>query len=273
MKRPSLQFYPADWRNNAKLRRCTFHLRGVWIETIGVFHDSDEYGVLRWPLREVAQAVGCKLSDLSALHAKGVLKGVESGPFDGFVYRPRHGRKVGDPINLIEPCEGPLYFSSRMVVDEHVRNARARHGVTGSPDYAPMEASKPSSKGGNGAAFVVPPTSSSSSSSKSNIKSFRRDEPDEPVGFVRFWQAYPATGRRVAKGKCLEVWNRRKLEPQAAPIIDHVEAMKRTPAWRPDERGRTFEPAPLTYLNQSRWKDGNPSVDDHVLDGPKPAAM
>lgn len=124
MKRPSFQFYPADWRSNSKLRRCSFRERGVWLEVMGLMHDSDEYGVLRWPLREIVDAIGCKPADLDALRARNVMKGTESGRFDGLSFRPMHGRKLGDPVVLIAACDGPIYFSSRMVEDEYKRLTR-----------------------------------------------------------------------------------------------------------------------------------------------------
>src|SRR5713226_5956827 len=57
MKRPAFQFYPGDWRSNAKLRRCSFAERGIWLEVMCLLHDSDEYGVLRWPLDDVGAEV------------------------------------------------------------------------------------------------------------------------------------------------------------------------------------------------------------------------
>src|SRR4051812_26611792 len=100
MKRPAFQFYPADWRNNANLRRCSWEARGVWIEVMGLMHDSDCYGLLRWPLREIAQAIGAPAKLLQELAVKGVLKGADSGQIETFVYTPRSGRKDGDPVAL-----------------------------------------------------------------------------------------------------------------------------------------------------------------------------
>ncbi|MCQ9618369.1 hypothetical protein L1889_18185 [Paenalcaligenes niemegkensis] len=71
--------------------------------------------------------------------------------------------------------------------------------------------------------------------------------------FTKFWLAYPNTPRRVAKRKCLEKWKAEKLDRFADEIIDHVRAMAKTKQWRDG-----YEPAPLTYLNQSRWEDGLP---------------
>ncbi|MEK6594776.1 MAG: hypothetical protein AABZ67_17035 [Pseudomonadota bacterium] len=125
MKRPAFQFYPADWRNNAKLRRCTFAERGIWLETICLMHDSDEYGVLRWTLREIAQAIGCRLSDLKSLVARDVLKGADPGQrCAACVFTPMHAGKAGEPVTLIPEQDGPIWYSSRMVRDEYLRQRR-----------------------------------------------------------------------------------------------------------------------------------------------------
>lgn len=122
MKRPSFQFYPADWRNNAKLRRCSWEARGVWIELLGLLHDSDNYGVLAWPLKEIAQALGAPLKALKELVDKGVLYGVDKGVCEPFIYTPVSGRVRGEPVALIPAMQGPVWFSPRMVRDEYVRN-------------------------------------------------------------------------------------------------------------------------------------------------------
>ena len=75
-------------------------------------------------------------------------------------------------------------------------------------------------------------------------------KPDVPVGFAKFWAAWPATARKVAKAECLAKWHRRCYEPRADAIVAHVEAMKATKQWQDG-----FEPAPLTYLGQRRHED------------------
>lgn len=124
MRRPSFQFYPADWRNNANLRRCSWAARGVWIEVMGLLHDSDHYGALQWSLKEIAQAIGCPVALVKELASKDVLKGCDSGQCDTLIYVPRSGRKDGKPVTLIEAQDGPIWFSSRMVKDEYIREVR-----------------------------------------------------------------------------------------------------------------------------------------------------
>lgn len=138
MKRPSLQWYPADWRNNANLRRCSWAARGAWIEVIGLLHDSDEYGVLRWTLREIAQAIGAPVALLRELADKNVLKGCDAGTCEPYVYTPRSGRRNGAPVVLISAQPGPIWYGSRLVRDEYVRNhAGAASRFTKQPDTNP----------------------------------------------------------------------------------------------------------------------------------------
>lgn len=162
MKRPSFQFYPNDWTGNPNLKRCTFAEKGIWLEVMCLMHDQDEYGVLRWPLKEIAEAVKCRVADLQALIRKGVLKGHDAKLDDPFIYVPRSGRKNGAPVTLVPIQSGPLWFSSRMVKDEYIRTIRgesSRFGV-GNGD-TPMDSPKPPFGDGSS-------TSSSSSPSVNN---------------------------------------------------------------------------------------------------------
>lgn len=94
-----------------------------------------------------------------------------------------------------------------------------------------------------------------------------KPEPDPTAiattqGFDRFWSAWPASTRKVAKAKCLDAWRKAKLEPHADTICAHIRAMRATQSWQTG-----YEPAPLTYLNQRRWLDEIPP-----RDLPRPAA-
>lgn len=137
MKRPAWQHYPADWNNSANLGRCSWGAQGVWIRALGKFHDSDEYGVLRWPLKQIAQAVGCPQQLLRELAEKGVLKGSDK-KHEAYIYTPRHAGKTGAPVTLIEAGDGPCWYSSRMVTDEYLRTTRGASTRFGyGPDPTP----------------------------------------------------------------------------------------------------------------------------------------
>jgi len=134
MKRPSFQFYPEDWLSNSNLRRCSHEEKGIWIDIICLLHDQEEYGVVRWPLAEITQAVGCSIGKLRSLVNKGVLKGCDaSGEVDALIYVPRSGRKDGPPVTLIEQQKGPLWYSSRMVIDEYKKLVRGEQNTAPKP--------------------------------------------------------------------------------------------------------------------------------------------
>ncbi|MBW7566282.1 hypothetical protein KIF53_09505 [Chromobacterium subtsugae] len=181
MKRPSFQFYPADWLGNSNLRRCTHAEKGVWMDIMCLMHDSEEYGILRWSLKEIAQAVGCKLADLKSLQAKGVLKGSDTLLDEALTYTPVSGRRKGPMVTLIDITKGPLWYSSRMVIDEHKRMARS--GTEGSPSDAPKppfgedigDAPNPSPSRARPRAGGRPSSSTSSSLSQEPSGSFARE--------------------------------------------------------------------------------------------------
>ena len=161
MKRPSFQFYPGDWQANSNLRRCSHAEKGVWLDILCLLHDQSEYGVLRWTLREIAQAVGASPTTVKALVAKDVLKGCDKSLETPFTYTPRSGRKDGETVILIDTQAGPIWYSSRMVKDDYVRTIRGESTRFGEGNDAALKAAPnpPFSDG-----------SSSSSSSSSSIK-------------------------------------------------------------------------------------------------------
>jgi uncharacterized protein YdaU (DUF1376 family) len=72
--------------------------------------------------------------------------------------------------------------------------------------------------------------------------------------FEEFWKAYPSD-RKQAKKPCMDKWAKLKLDEMADKVISHVESLKRSKSWRDG-----YSPAPLTYLSQQRWIDGEPEV-------------
>lgn len=161
--RPAFQFYPADWRNNAKLRRCSHAARGAWVDVLCMLHDSDEYGVLRWPLADIAQASGAPMKLLQELAAKGVLKGADSNA-EAFVFTPRHGGKDGDPVTLVPTSREPCWYCSRFVRDEYVRQRRGANTRFDTDNQPPKPAPKATPKIGIGGRQGDGASSSSSSS-------------------------------------------------------------------------------------------------------------
>lgn len=265
MRRPSFQFYPADWLGNANLRRCSHTEKGIWLDVLCLMHDAPEYGVLRWPLADIARAVGCQVGDLEKLITKNVLKGSDGFLEAGFVYVPRSGRKNGAPVELIAPQPGPVWYSSRMVRDEYVRQHRGEGSRFGdaedtpkgdTPKSAPMTPPKPPI--GEGTYSPKPPFGDGSSSSSSSSISKPTCSPSVSGSagdeFSVFWNLYP---KKVAKAEAEKAWKR--LSPSRhllADLLAGLERQKALPDWTRD--GGKFIPYPATWLNGRRWEDEAP---------------
>lgn len=129
--RPSFQFYPDDWLSNSNLRRCTHEERGIWMDILCILHDQEEYGVIRWPIADIARAIGTTTTKVKRLAEKGVMKGADSNDVvQPLIYTPRSGRRDGSPVTLIAAQKGPLWYSSRMIIDEYKRIVRGGSGET-----------------------------------------------------------------------------------------------------------------------------------------------
>lgn len=243
-KRPAFQFYPADWRNNANLRRCSEAARGAWMDVLCLLHDSDEYGVLRWPLADIAQAAGVNVKLVQELSRKSVLKGGDSHGA-AYVFTPSHAGKQGDPVTLVESGEGPCWYCSRFVRDEYVRQRRGANSRFDT-DNNPKPKATPKPPIGEHEGYGA---SSSSSASK------KQSPPKPPTGgcdrFTEFWRIYP---QKVAKPQCERKWRARRLDDIADLILVNVaERLQCDPKWQ-----EGYVPNPLTYLNQERWNDPIP---------------
>jgi hypothetical protein len=214
VRRPSFQFYPADWRNNANLRRCSPAARGIWVDVMCVLHDSDEYGVVRWPLIDLANSANAPIKLVRELVEKSVLKGGDKVVAMPFIYVPRSGRKNGDPVTLLPTQPGPLWYSSRMVKDEYVRTIRGEASRFGEgTDETPKASPKPPFGDGSTSS-----SSTTSSSLRSEDISSASAESKYPAEFEEAWQAYPDRPGRSKADAC-KAWKARVKAGADADVI------------------------------------------------------
>ena len=111
MKRPSFQFYPADWLRDTALRSCSTGARGLWIDMICYMHEGNPYGYLK---------VGEKV-----------------------ILAANLARMVGEPLEIVErwlaelreanvfDIDAGAICSRRMIRDEKLRQKRAEGGKLG----------------------------------------------------------------------------------------------------------------------------------------------
>lgn len=254
MKRPAFQFYPGDWKANANLRRCSEAARGAWMDVLCVLHDSDEYGVIRWPLSDIARTAGVPLKLLKELSQKKVLKGGDT-QCDAFIFTPRHANKDGEPVELLPACIGPCWYSSRFVRDEHVRQ---RRGV-GSQFSGDNQPPKATPKGGIGDSLGDGSSSSSSSSLEDDIKA-RARQAEEIVN------AYPR--REKFQSALIAVSEAIRRGDDPAKILAATKACAVVIRSRPNAE---FVPSAGRFFEEKRWKDDPEVFRQRIITSPKPA--
>lgn len=112
MKRPSFQFYPADWRKDAALQSCSIAARGLWVEMMCIAHECEPYGHLVVNGKPMTEAQIGRLSGISERETKKLIAELsESG--------------------VMSRTDDGTIFSRRMVRDEEVREKRAAGGIAG----------------------------------------------------------------------------------------------------------------------------------------------
>lgn len=177
---PSIQLYLRDWVDDLDLASCSWQAQGCWMRVLAKLHQSDEYGVLRWPLKQIAQTAGVPLKFLRELAQKNVLKGSDNFA-DDFVHIPAHAGASGDPVVLVAANGGCCWFSKRFVLDSWRRSARggatrfaAKAKPTGSPTRAVGD--PVGDESGDGPAFAFAFASKVDSSKQADSSIQRADD-------------------------------------------------------------------------------------------------
>lgn len=84
-------------------------------------------------------------------------------------------------------------------------------------------------------------------------------------GFAEFWEVWPKSERKQAKGACLKAWVRVGACKDTKAIIAHIETCKDSDSWQKD--GGQYIPAPLVYLNQKRWEGAEVEPEQKIMPG------
>ena len=187
---------------------------------IAVWCEADKEGRLPWkPMTFKLRYFPADDCDIKAMCKELVDAGLVTLYGDGLAFIPRFSKHQHiNPRETASALPDPADASPRVATRQHAGNSRidAQGGREG--------------KGREG-----------------DTRDASRD--GEPSGFTDFWNAWPSTDRKQAKGKCLEAWKKAGAESLAAVIAGHIEKLKSSDDW-----ARGFIPAPLVYLNQRKWE-------------------
>jgi len=169
-KRPSFQFYPADWLNDIKLQSCSLAAHGLLIDLMCLMHQSERYGHL---LINGSVPANKDVARLLRLHHKTYDKALIELILKGVLSQDETG----------------CILCKRMVKDEHIRQVRAASGkLGGNPLLKQMVNQDDKQKS-------TPSSSPSSSSSSSSSKKETYTYPDWLD--ANLWKQYKTMRQRI----------------------------------------------------------------------------
>lgn len=93
----------------------------------------------------------------------------------------------------------------------------------------------------------------------------KQDNTHKEEGFSEFWEAWPKSSRKQAKGYCLKAWVKTGAYKSKDAILAHIESLKGTDGWT--KNNGEYIPAPLVYLNQQRWDGAEVEPEQTVMPG------
>ena len=117
MKRPSFQFYPADWRTDASLQVCSLEARGLWVEILCLLHDLGQKEGARYGHLEM-NGVALDWEKLSRL------VGIDEELLTELMQEL-------EGAGVFSRDEGGVIYSRRFARDEVLKQVRAKAGSKG----------------------------------------------------------------------------------------------------------------------------------------------
>lgn len=196
-KRPWFKWYPSDWRGEPSLRMCSRAARSVWIDMLGLMHESTLVGYLllngKKPTPEqLARVLGDDIRDLVPWLEELSAAGVYSETDDGVIYSRRMLRDVERAEKGREDVgrRGGAWGIPGKTAQRQPDSDPGRYPIRVPATLLPNSTAKASSSVGPGAPG---PTGS-------GVNQYSED-------FEEFWKAYPRNSN-MTKFLAFEVWEK-----------------------------------------------------------------
>lgn len=247
-KRHWFKWYPADWRGEPSLRMVSRAARSVWVDMLGLMHDSTLIGYLllngKKPTPEqLARVLGDDIRDLVVWLEELAAAGVYSETDDGIIYSRKMVRDAA-------------------IAEKGRRDIEARGGAWAKPTEKPNRstARDPGSHPNRVPESIIL-NANARPLSTVGPGSEEAPEPTAPKGypedFERFWLAYPRN-QNMSKLEAGKAWAKLKAAgalPDAATMARAVGGYRKYLA--DASKGRK-DPHPAahaaTWLNQRRFE-------------------
>lgn len=251
-KRPSLQFYPGDWKKDPAVTCLSLQSKGLWLEMLLLMFESPERGYLKHasgnPIgdEQLARMVGASVQEVRKCLAEMKLAGTYSVSDDGII------------------------FCRRMVRDEQIAKIRRDAGKLGGNPKLKGEVGTLLNQNNN----QIPTPSSSSSISVYTPTPFQANQKQNQTSdagsldeiFERIWIRHP---KRQSKGLAeFAFTNALSPAPNRERLAEQIEfkhaELSRSEQWT-KSRGK-YAPLLHNWLNAKGWLDELPEAGSESLE-------
>jgi hypothetical protein len=240
-------------------------LFAVWCYAIA--HMRPPNGVVKLNPRPLADTIGCSVaevekaieilcgpdpaSDSKAMDGRRLLR-VSTYEYQGVNYiQYRNGRCPHDRQEQNRLAQARRREKLKSVIPDSQQESGLTLTVSPSRSRSNSEQYKPPHPPAGGASVDnFPSAADQRAAGKIRWNAIAKDEALR--NFSRFWDAWPAHHRKVAKPQCWAKWKSRGCEEHAEAILTALEVAKVSMDWT--KNGGEFIPAPLVWLNQQRWE-------------------
>lgn len=224
-RHPWMKFFPTDFRSDPKVRMCSRAARSLWLDMLGLMHESDTYGHL---LIAGRQPNNKQLASILGDTEGGIGKMLQEL----------------EDANVFSRTEDGTIFSRRMLRDK-----------------AKAERDRANGKGGGNPNLIAPVNEGVNPPDKAHMpdaRSQRPEEKDNTPGFEVWYSAYP---RHVGRGQAAKAYRAALRKADAATLLAGAQRAARQYAGKDPE----FVPYPATWLNGERWLDQAPAATARVI--------
>lgn len=239
-------------------------LFAVWCYAIA--HMRPPNGVVKLNPRPLADTLGCSVADVEkaieilcgpdpasdskAMDGRRLMR-VSTYEYQGVNYiQYRNGRCPNDRREQNRLAQARRREKLKDVIPDSQQDTGLTLTVSPSRSRRQREINPPTPLPGGASVDNFPSEAEQRANAKIRWNAIAKDEALR--NFSRFWDAWPAHHRKVAKPQCYAKWRSRGCEEHTEAILTALEVAKVSTDWT--KNGGEFIPAPLVWLNQQRWE-------------------
>lgn len=223
-----MEFEPTKWLGDHCLRQCAGATRGYWVDWLCAMFQDDRSGQIVATVQRLAGIANCTPREAAVALAE--LKDTKAAEVGGL--SPIQASKPEHVVTLTNRKMRREFITRKLA---YARKLRQRGDPV--PEWVTLLSRE------SHASYGV---------DDEDLDVSGKGDARGETGFSEFWSRWPSGGRKAARQQCADKWDARKLDAIADQVLAGLDRWLASAEWAKD--GGSYIPAPLVWLNQSRWE-------------------